>query len=292
MLSGLSALGTFAASLPAWTLLARPSYALTYRLLCLAVGLLGLAKLCRFRPLADNHVDPWLYSLTGVYNLPIALAATCAVVAYSALLLAAVTSPRSRRTVVVTIALTLVVFWTCFALGYGGQATGGRPSTQGVDNAAQTLSWALPLVILTAVNLSIIIACTRALRRRNSAAGIGVPHALLAAGIGGLIYGLNKVFTVGLSTLSAPTVIIDTVTIIGLISLPSSAIVLAIVVYSAPLTDLLNRLWRYRRLRDTIGSLSRAEAWSISRDAQQTHETLIDAADKSITSVDVPGKAN
>lgn len=283
LLSALSALGTFAVSVPAYFLLARRTYTSSYRILCLAVVFLGMAKLCRFRPIADHHVEPGLYTITSVHNLPIGLAATCAIAAYTAVLLAAVSDATTRRRIVSTVGVITLAFWVCFIIGYGGTAS-GRPASDGLGNPVQALTWALPLLIVLIVSTAVVAIAAREIHLRRPRAGVGVPHGLILAGIGGVFYSLNKVAHIGLSTIGAPGFLISGATFIGLVALPMSVLVLAVVVYSPPLTEFANRTWRYRQLRVADSSLRPAPAWSLAASAQDSHAFMVDVADETIVS--------
>ncbi|MGP9725358.1 hypothetical protein ACT3SZ_15215, partial [Corynebacterium sp. AOP40-9SA-29] len=118
--------------------------------------------------------------------------------------------------------------------------------------------------------------------QRPAGSGIGVPHGLIVAGIGGVFYSLNKVVHVGLSTVGAPPFFIGIATFIGLVALPLSILVLAVVVYSPPLSDFANRLWRYRTLRRADESLRWTAAWKLAGDPLRAHEFMVDVSDEAI----------
>lgn len=279
--SSLSALVTFAVSVPAYVLALRRGYTGTYRLMCLAVIGLGLAKLWRYRPIADVHIEPWMKQITGVHNLPIAMAATCAIVAYTSVLLAAVTKRTARRNIGFAVIPAIGAFWLCFTTSYGG-AQSGRPASDGIDSAGQALSWALPLLIVSVVSAAVVTISVREIHLGPARSGLGVPHGLLLAGLGGLGYSLNKVVHVALSTIEAPGILIDAATLVGLIALPMSVVVLAITVYSPPVSELVNRLWRARRLIHIDQTLTHSAAWSIAADPQRAHEHVVDVSDDQI----------
>lgn len=281
ILSSLSALGTFAVSVPAYIFLFRRNYTWTYRILCLAIVFLGLAKLCRFRTIADPYVEPWLYGLTGIHNLPIAMAASCAIVAYTAVLLAAVSRTSTRVRIIIAVGVITLLFWVSFSIGYGTTAS-GRIASDGLDNPAQAVAWTLPLLLIVVVSSAVVAVSLREINLRPPKSGIGVPHGLIIAGIGGIFYSLNKVIHVGLSTIEAPNFLIGTVTFIGLIALPLSVLVLAVVVYSPPLSELANRVWRFRRLRSADNSLTTAAAWTMSADPLASHRFMVDVSDEEI----------
>lgn len=291
LISGLTALITFIVCIPAAVLSLRSRYTSAYRLLCLAVFLLGLAKFFRFRPLADNHLEPALYRITTVHNLPIAAAAVSAIAAYTAVLVVSLPRHRLIRPILWAIGGTMVAFLIVFCLSYGSTFS-GRPASDGLSSPVQAITWVLPLVIVLAVNTAIVALSLSEVRQRPQGSRWGTPHGLLFVGVGGLLYVANKVLHLAISTTSEESVLLGPVTFIGLIALPLSAVSLAFVIYSPHGRELIDRRWRYRQLRRADKQLSARKAWGISADEIRTHALLVDAADDAITYGSRPGTAS
>lgn len=289
--SSLTALITFLVCTPAAVFSLRSRYTPAYRLLCFGVFALGLAKLFRFRPLADNHLEPALYRITTIHNLPIAAAAVSAIAAYTAVLVVSLPHPRLVRPILWAVGGTTAVFLIVFCLSYGSTFS-GRPASDGLNDPVQAMTWALPLLVVLTVNTAIAALSIAEIQRRPRGAGWGTPLGLLFVGIGGLLYVANKVLHLAVSTNNDASPLLGPITLIGLIALPMSAIALAFVIYSPHVRELINRRWRYRHLRRSLDRISARKAWALSADDVKTHAMLVDAADDALTQRSQPDTAS
>jgi hypothetical protein len=289
--SSLTALITFLVCMPAAVFSLRGRYTPAYRLLCFAVFALGLAKFFRFRPLADNHLEPALYRITTIHNLPIAAAAISAIAAYTAVLVVSLPRQRIVRPLLWAVGGTTAVFLTVFCLSYGSVFS-GRPASDGLSNPLQAITWALPLLIVLTVNTAIAALSVSEIRRRPRGTRWGTPLGLLFVGIGGLLYVANKVLHLAVSTGNPDSPLLGPITFVGLIALPMSAVALALVIYSPHVRELINRRWRYRHLRRALHSISPRRAWELSADRAQTHALLVDTADDALTKQSRPDTAS
>ncbi len=277
--SNLSALLTFTFCLPAALLITHDGWSIKYRLLSASVLLLGLAKLSRYRPVADTVIEPLTTAITGIHNIPIAIAITFAIGGYSCILLSLINDHRVLRWTVGTLLTLTISFLVTFPFSYGSRFS-GRISEDGITSPVQIIFWSLPLFLVLSVNCSLVILCAMELRSKTSS--VLLPAGVCTSGVSGIVYATSKVAQLVISSNAPTSPLLSTATLVSLLSLPFSAIAIALVVYSSAARALIDRLSRYRSLRKYDSTKSRRESWIASRTDETAYWERINYQDSLI----------
>jgi hypothetical protein len=254
----------------------------SYRLLSTALLFLGLAKLVRVRFIVDAHVEPLLARLFWAHNLPVALAAIFAIVAYTIVALTLSTSRRFKVWAVVAATSATVAFLALFVANYGDHF---RPylSGGGIDSPGQAVAWAIPLVYVGVASGTVAFLGIRArLEVSPSLSTKLIGDALIVMGLLGLLYLVSKGGYVVVSTIDDQAKVLPALATVGLISFPASALFLALAVLLPGVTRMSDRIGMYVALKREGVPKSSPHLWRLAADESAAHQAIIDHADEAI----------